>query len=787
MIMQLFYLYLIESLILIVPATAYILISKVFKSKIKNYDKVVNIFSKVVAISAVSFVLITYFHNNNAMVAVAASQEGQIKEGVGNVFLVGVPYGNHRFANFLAWFGTAIAYPFATVVLLNVIFPFKYGKVINRYLAFPMAIIEFITLFNLCYALNGNVNLDFRNIMVAVTNGLILLGTLMVTLQTKKEDFKGLTYKDYLYCLGLVLIAFIYCLPSHTFSTLFNTDTRLLGIYQKTLRIYDLSFAHRVTLYLCVGCAMFIYFYLRNSEENCRKTMLLTIAIGSLLIFFTDYGSNDIFLYRSNGSMLVAVTRIPIHLCHTALFIVPICLAFDLKRLFYFTYFINVFGAICAMLMPNNGETQNVFLNDVILFWYNHFSAFSMPLLCVALGMFPKAKFKQMLWSLFYFGIYFILIVFANAWLSNYVSGYNPDVIGSGTDFLFINDDFIVSKIMGDRASEEFLSHVLKWKWGNLTFVIRPLYQSIFFLVYVGVAFVMWYIYALFFKIADSHNDLHNQLVIGRKEHIDMKKRKEMRKLNNEEIQNKEASLVFENFFKKYGKSASFSAEDINLEVKGGEIFGFLGPNGAGKSTCIKCAIGVQPITNGHIFICGYDVSTESVRAKKEMGYVPDHYALYERLTGREYINYIADLYDVCQEDRDQRIEKYVNLFELNQAFDNRMQTYSHGMKQKITIIAALVHNPKVWILDEPLTGLDTQSIYQVKQCMLQHAEEGNIVFFSSHIIDVVEKMCTRIAIINKGKIVYQNTMEGVLKEHPEGLEQFYINTLKENEELDEE
>ena len=259
-----------------------------------------------------------------------------------------------------------------------------------------------------------------------------------------------------------------------------------------------------------------------------------------------------------------------------------------------------------------------------------------------------------------------------------------------------------------------------------------------------------------------------------------------MAKINENALDHEKATLKFINFSKRYGNSAKLSADHVNLEVNGGEIFGFLGPNGAGKSTCIKTTIGIQPVTEGEIEVCGYNVSNQSVLAKKVIGYVPDHYALYEKLTGREYINYIADLYGVNKDDRDKRISKYVDLFELNQAFDNRMQTYSHGMKQKMTIMAALIHNPKVWILDEPLTGLDPQSIYQVKEVMKEHAKAGNIVFFSSHIINVVEKLCTRIAIIKKGQIVYVDTMENVEKNHPEGLEEFYMNTIRDNGDLDE-
>ena len=154
-------------------------------------------------------------------------------------------------------------------------------------------------------------------------------------------------------------------------------------------------------------------------------------------------------------------------------------------------------------------------------------------------------------------------------------------------------------------------------------------------------------------------------------------------------------------------------------------------------------------------------------------------YALYEKLTGREYLNYIADIYEVSKEDRDERLNKYIKLFQLESSIDNKIKTYSHGMKQKITIMAALVHNPKVWILDEPLTGLDPTSIFQVKECMKQHAAEGNIVFFSSHIIDIVEKLCQRIAIIKKGKILCVKTVDEI-EQSGKSLEEFYLETIGE-------
>ena len=245
--------------------------------------------------------------------------------------------------------------------------------------------------------------------------------------------------------------------------------------------------------------------------------------------------------------------------------------------------------------------------------------------------------------------------------------------------------------------------------------------------------------------------------------------------------QDREPSLVLRNFSKRYGSNKHYSVNNASFEVKGGEIFGFLGPNGAGKSTIIKSMVGIQTITSGSIEICGYDVEKQPVQAKLNTAFVPDHYALYENLTGREYINYIADLFGVSVEDRDAFIDKYVERFQLVGSFDNQMKTYSHGMKQKITIMSALVHNPKVWILDEPLTGLDPTSIHEVKMCMKEHAEKGNIVFFSSHIIDVVEKLCDKIAIIKKGKLRAYTSMKDLADQGIE-LEQFYLSIINDGD-----
>ena len=235
--------------------------------------------------------------------------------------------------------------------------------------------------------------------------------------------------------------------------------------------------------------------------------------------------------------------------------------------------------------------------------------------------------------------------------------------------------------------------------------------------------------------------------------------------------------LKISNLSKRYGNSTVKSVDNLSLELKPGEVFGFLGPNGAGKSTTIKSIVGILPFEEGKIEICGIDLRKDPIKAKRNIGYVPDNHAVFERLTGREYVNHIANLYDVPVKQMEEISEYYVKLFKLEHAFDNPIKSYSHGMKQKISVIAALVHKPKLWILDEPLTGLDPQSAYQLKQAMRKHAEEGNTVFFSSHILDVVENLCDRVCIIKKGELQGIYDLKE-LKARGESLEELFMNAI---------
>lgn len=212
--------------------------------------------------------------------------------------------------------------------------------------------------------------------------------------------------------------------------------------------------------------------------------------------------------------------------------------------------------------------------------------------------------------------------------------------------------------------------------------------------------------------------------------------------------------LEIKNLVKKYKNSEKLAVNDVSLTVGEGEVFGFLGPNGAGKSTTIKCVCGILPFDSGSIRICGKNIKDEPIAAKRNIGYVSDNHALYDRLTAREYLNFICDIYGVGLNDRKQRAEKYMSLFSLADSFDSPIRSFSHGMKQKICVIGALIHNPRLWVLDEPLTGLDPKSAFELKELMKEHCKEGNSVFFSSHVLEVVEKVCDKVAIIDDGKLV---------------------------------
>lgn len=204
--------------------------------------------------------------------------------------------------------------------------------------------------------------------------------------------------------------------------------------------------------------------------------------------------------------------------------------------------------------------------------------------------------------------------------------------------------------------------------------------------------------------------------------------------------------------------------ERMNLKVDNGLVYGFLGPNGAGKTTTIDMITGVIKIDEGDILIDGKSIVKHPIAAKSKFGFVPDSPDVFEKLTGLEYLNFIGDIYGVDAKKRFERTEELANKFGIYDHLRDRIQSYSHGMKQKLLIISVLIHNPKNWILDEPMTGLDPQASHTLKELMIEHSRKGNTVFFSTHVLEVAEKICDRIAIIDRGKIIFEGTIEELHK-----------------------
>ena len=209
--------------------------------------------------------------------------------------------------------------------------------------------------------------------------------------------------------------------------------------------------------------------------------------------------------------------------------------------------------------------------------------------------------------------------------------------------------------------------------------------------------------------------------------------------------------IQIQNLTKSYVKDKK-SVDNLNLEIKDGEIFGFLGPNGAGKTTTIKMITGILNPDEGDILIDGKSIQKDPLEAKKKFGFVPDSPDMFLKLKGIEYLNFLADIYEISEDTRKERIQVLTAKFEIQDALNSQIQSYSHGMRQKIVICGVLLNNPKNWILDEPMTGLDPKSSFDLKEMMRKHTQEGNSVFFSTHVLEVAEKLCDRVGIINKGR-----------------------------------
>lgn len=235
--------------------------------------------------------------------------------------------------------------------------------------------------------------------------------------------------------------------------------------------------------------------------------------------------------------------------------------------------------------------------------------------------------------------------------------------------------------------------------------------------------------------------------------------------------------LEIKNYTKVYGEGKK-ACDNVSLSVESGDIFGFIGHNGAGKSTTIRAVVGVLDFSEGDIRIDGHSVKSEPLECKKITAYIPDNPDVYENLTGIQYLNFVADMYGVSAKDREDRIRDYAGRFEITDSLGDVISSYSHGMKQKVVLISALIHEPKLLVLDEPFVGLDPKAAFTLKGIMHELCERGSAVFFSTHVLDVAEKLCNKVAIIKQGHIIASGSMEELVGD--KSLEEVFLEVADE-------
>lgn len=231
--------------------------------------------------------------------------------------------------------------------------------------------------------------------------------------------------------------------------------------------------------------------------------------------------------------------------------------------------------------------------------------------------------------------------------------------------------------------------------------------------------------------------------------------------------------LKIEHLYKQY-KGSEKGVKDINLHIEAGDIYAFIGHNGAGKTTTLKCIAQIHDFEKGTLYIDGINMKENRLACKQVVAYIPDNPDLYEYLTGIQYLNFVADIFEVSSKERYERIQKYSEAFEITDALGQLISTYSHGMKQKLAIISALLHEPKLLILDEPFVGLDPKASVCLKEMMHELCDKGGAIFFSTHVLDVAQKLCNKVALIKDGKIVTCGKMEDVVKEG-KSLEDYFM------------
>lgn len=645
-------------------------------------------------------------------------------------------------------------------ILLLMVSPFfKLNRIesIVSYVA-PVAYLLNIIFFNECIGVMSNYQgsdltelgryTTLRTVMFAIECVVgFCTGCLHLFNRIINRQFEQQGVKNILITIGVAVGLALSCFP----------ESAMMGFFGEIgPSLLDLELPHRIALYITFSVPIILYMSLRNKSYERRNFTMTTLAIAGFMAYFYQ------------RSIPIRLYALPLHMCNTAMILMLFSFILKSKKLFYFNYFVNVVGAFAALLMPT-AETA-IFNPDTVQFWYNHIYAVILPILGVALHIFPRPNMKMIWNAIWVFSIYFVVVAF----IDSYVTNINP-----GVDYFFLNSDFLLEKFPFAAPLKANYTYQIPLSNGY-KLRVYPLFWLAVYVVYIGLMFGEWFIYAFLYSVSDNHYILLKKKREIRMDMLGIKGLLAGRAVSQPAEISSADRISIRHFSKIYSGSNRKAVDDFSLEVPSGTVYGFLGHNGAGKSTVIKSLVGIQTITEGSMYICGYDVAKQPLYAKQLVGYVSDNHVVYERLTGREYIDYVANLYLVDNKDKEERLSKYLKMFNLENAIDNEVSSYSHGMRQKLVVISSLIHNPKVWILDEPLTGLDPTSSMQVKQCMIEHARKGNIVFFSSHVIEVVEKVCDRICIIGHGRKCGEYDMAQLRRDNI-SLEKIYLDYSQEN------
>ncbi|MDR2822602.1 MAG: YwaF family protein [Acholeplasmatales bacterium] len=706
-----------------------------------KYTKLrLDISKKILAVSLALFFALRFFAPQDPLVTVFNILLIDIDTPI-NAFETFIP----GMSEFLMIFLLVLRLGYNVIVAFLIVIPFfnnKHFERISLYFGTPMIILTsclfLIFRDSYFYGLSGTY-VEVLKVFLRAEVGLCLLMTAINDI----SYFKNKKYKDKSkihYTLIIFVLSVLMLLPLNFISAI----TGYVGVEALDFNIY-----HIIVIVVPFAATILIYAVMHKKDDDSKFSMLMLMSVASLI---------DYYAYTRDF-----ITEPPLHLCSFAVIVLFFALVFNNKTLFYFSYFANVFGAFAALIIPN-------YVGDIIRpanihYYYNHFFAFVLPLSLVSLHRFEKPNVLAMLKAIGMFTIYFPFTAFFNAYFDR--------------DYFFTNSTFIVEKF---DMLDLYKNNIFEITVNDKLLTFHYVYLIVYFLIFIFAMFLTWFIYDFGYETMNKIHRLRSMQRYNKEIYLELKKALDGRDVKEPILPEGVNMIKIVNFSKRYGNSNKLAVDHLNLEIESGEIYGFLGHNGAGKSTTIKSLVGIQTITEGDMIIEGYSIKSQSLDAKLKIGYVSDNHAVYEKLSGREYINYIADLYKVSKEDRDKRLSDMVVEFNLVDAIDNQVKTYSHGMKQKLVVIASLIHNPKVWILDEPLTGLDPMSAYQLKQKMFNYAKNGNIVFFSSHVIEIVEKICDRIAIITNGKLKGVYKMQD-LKDEKVSLESLYLDKFTESEE----